>query len=311
MFFKCSLEIGVAAQAFGDEHTRKKLETVEKYLRAFTTALKKRDFELLYIDACAGSGSSIPKSALVGRQAASYQSGLLQDSEAVADTDQIIVGSAIRALSVQPPFDRYLFNDVKPANVQALRKRIEQQFGHLKDRVTITQFDANAMLSDICDRTNWRSTRAVVFLDPFGLQIRYETLQNLARTEAVDLWYLVPVFAMYRQVRGDGGVLEDGGKSVDEALGTSDWREVVAVEVEQRQSDLFAGSKLVSRRAVDIAWFENVAKERLRHAFDGRVVDQVLPLGRNGLHEFSLMFAWANPSGPARLAAKLASAVLR
>jgi len=176
--------------------------------------------------------------------------------------------------------------------------------------VTITQFDANEMLSKICDRTRWKATRAVVFLDPFGLQIRFETLQKLASTQAVDLWYLVPVFAMYRQVRGDGGVLEDGGRSVDEALGTTDWRRVVAVE-EKGQPDLFGVGQSVSKRAVDIAWFENIAKERLKLAFDGRVIDQVLPLGRNGLHEFSLMFAWANPGEKAKLAAKLAAAVLR
>lgn len=299
----------MAAQAFGDEHTRKKLETVEKYLGAFTTALKKQSFTLLYVDACAGSGSSIPKSALAGLQTSEWQSALLEDAEPVVDTDQIIVGSAIRALGVKPPFDKYLFNDVKPSNVRALQKRVKDDFGHLEDRVTITRFDANEMLAEMCDRTNWRSSRAVVFLDPFGLQIRFETLQKLARTKAVDLWYLVPVFAMYRQVRGDGGVLDDGGRSVDEALGTSSWRNVVAVE-EKGQSNLFGETKSVSKRAVDIAWFENVAKERLKFAFDGRVVDHVLPLGRNGLHEFSLMFAWANPSDRARLAAKLASAVL-
>ncbi len=297
----------MAAQAFGDEHTRKKLETVEKYLGAFTTALKKQDFELFYVDACAGSGSSISKSA--SRSSTESQTGLLP-AEQVADTDQIIVGSAIRALGVHPPFDRYLFNDVKQTNVQALRDEVTRRFGHLEDRVTITQFDANEMLSGISERTNWKATRAVVFLDPFGLQIRFETLQKLARTKAVDLWYLVPVFAMYRQVRGDGGVLEDGGRSVDEALGTTDWRHVVAVE-EKAPMDLFGVGKNVSKRAVDIAWFENVAKERLKLAFEGRVVDQVLPLGRNGLHEFSLMFAWANPGEKAKLAAKLASAVLR
>ena len=297
----------MAAQAFGDEHTRKKLETVEKYLGAFTTALKKRDFQLLYVDACAGSGSSISKSA--SRATGEGQSGLLP-AEPVADTDQIIVGSAIRALGVQPPFDRYLFNDVKPVNVRALRAQVKQRFSDLEDRVTITQFDANEMLSKICDRTRWKATRAVVFLDPFGLQIRFETLQKLASTQAVDLWYLVPVFAMYRQVRGDGGVLEDGGRSVDEALGTTDWRRVVAVE-EKGQPDLFGVGQSVSKRAVDIAWFENIAKERLKLAFDGRVIDQVLPLGRNGLHEFSLMFAWANPGEKAKLAAKLAAAVLR
>jgi three-Cys-motif partner protein len=295
-------------QAFGDEHTRRKLETVEKYLGVYTTALKKQGFELLYIDACAGSGSSIPRSAL---NTPSNQNGLglLEAENSILDADQIIVGSAIRALGIVTPFDRYLFNDVKKSNVDALKAQVETNFSHLHDRITITQFDANKMLCDMCDRVNWRTSRAVVFIDPFGLQIRYSTLQKLAKTKAIDLWYLVPVFAMYRQIRGDGAVLEDGGKSVDEALGTEEWRHIVAVQ-EKGQIDLFGEQQVISKRAVDVAWFEKVAKDRLKLAFDDRVVEQVLPLGRNGLHEFSLMFAWANPSDKAKLAAKLARAVL-
>ncbi|MBC9034683.1 three-Cys-motif partner protein TcmP [Sphingomonas sp. JC676] len=301
----------MVAQAFGDEHTRRKLETVEKYLAAYTTALKLQDFELLYVDACAGSGASIPRSALADREAKDNgQTYLLDSNQAVADADQIIVGSALRALKVGPSFDRYLLNDVKKSNVDALRAAVSSDFQHLTDRIQITKFDANEMLLDLCKRTNWKATRAVVFLDPFGLQIKFSTLEALARTCAVDVWYLVPVFAMYRQIRHDGEVLEDGGRSVDEALGTTEWRNVVAVE-EKGQIDLWGASQPVSRRAVDVKWFETVAKERLKHAFQGRVIDQVLPLGRNGLHEFSLMFAWANPSERAKLASKLASAVLR
>lgn len=300
----------MVAQAFGDEHTRHKLETVENYLSVYTTALKKQNFELLYVDACAGSGSSIPKSALIERPTESEQIHLLDDPKPVLDADQIIVGSALRALKVQPHFDRYLLNDVKKSNVAALRAAISADFSHLENRIQLTRFDANEMLIDLCGRTNWRTTRAVVFIDPFGLQIKYSTLEALGRTAAVDVWYLVPVFAMYRQIRQDGGVLEDGGRSVDEALGTTEWRNVVATE-EKGQIDLWGNSQAVSKRAVDVKWFETVAKERLEAAFGGRVVDQVLPLGRGGLHEFSLMFAWANPSDRARLASKLASAVLK
>lgn len=295
----------MSAQAFGDAHTKVKLETVQSYLRAYVTALKKQSFELLYIDACAGTGSSVPKG-----MEANGKHDLLGATDSIFDADAIIVGSALRALAVDPPFDRYLLNDVKKKNVKALQDEVSSKFPHLKDRVEISQFDANDMLLDLCKKTNWRSTRAVVFLDPFGLQIEYDTIAELARTKAVDLWYLVPVFAMYRQIRGDGMIVEDGGKRVDQALGTDSWREVVAVE-EKVAMPLFDDFVSVPRKAVDVAWFEKVAMERLSEAFGGRVLDQTLPLGRNGLHEFSLMFAWANPSEPAKLAAKLAKAVLK
>jgi hypothetical protein len=131
----------------------------------------------------------------------------------------------------------------------------------------------------------------------------------LGDTGAVDVWYLVPVFAMYRQISGDGQINEDGGPRVDAALGTKAWRDVVVVE-EEGQTDLFNQRQFRSKRAVDIAWFEKVAKERIGAAFGGQILNETLPLGRNGIQEFSLMFAWANPSEKAKLAAKLAKAVL-
>jgi three-Cys-motif partner protein len=296
----------VDAQSFGDRHTIQKLETVERYLQTYTTALKFQTFELLYVDACAGSGSSVPKSAFeVASPNPTFLDGL---PAAVIDTDRIIVGSAIRALGVNPPFHKYLLNDVKQANVDALRRSVAEDFPHLADRVDLTRLDANQMLRNLCESYDWKKTRAVVFLDPFGLQINYETLELLGQTKAVDLWYLVPVFAMYRQVSGDGQINADGGPRVDAALGTRAWRDVAVAE--ETSTDLFDQPQFRSKRAVDIAWFEKVAKERLAAAFGGRVLDETLPLGRNGIQEFSLMFAWANPHEKAKLAAKLAKAVL-
>lgn len=294
------------AQSFGDRHTVQKLETVQRYLQAYATALKNQPFKLLYVDACAGSGSSVPKAAL--EQQDSNQVTLDGFDSPVLDTDEIIVGSAIRALSVNPPFQKYLLNDVKQANVDALRKAIQNDFSHLSGRVELTKLDANVMLTTLCASHDWKETRAVVFLDPFGLQINYETLERLGKTCAVDLWYLVPVFAMYRQVSGDGQINPDGGPRVDAALGTTAWRNVAVIE--ETSTDLFNQPQFRSRRAVDIAWFEKVAKERLAAAFGGRVLDEALPLGRNGIQEFSLMFAWANPAEKAKLAATLAKAVL-
>jgi three-Cys-motif partner protein len=298
----------VSTQTFGDQHTVQKLETVQRYLQAYVTALKFQGFDLLYVDACAGSGSSMPK-AQAKFEDESAQEKLLGLDERIADTDQIIVGSALRALGVNPPFHQYLLNDVKKSNVEALRRAIRDDFPDLASRVQLTQMDANEMLRNLCKSHNWKKTRAVVFLDPFGLQIDYETLVLLGKTQAVDVWYLVPVFAMYRQVDGSGHINPDGGPRVDAALGTTKWRDVAAVE-EDAPTDLFEQLQPKSRRAVTTAWFEKVARERIGAAFGGRVLDESLPLGRKGIQEFSLMFAWANPSGPAKLAAKLAKAVL-
>lgn len=300
----------MVAQPFGDRYTKQKLETVERYLQSYSTALKNKPFTLLYVDACAGSGASVPKSATKAEEE-DRQKALEGFGTTVLDTDQIVIGSAIRALSIQPPFHRYLFNDLNRTNVEALNQVIDRSFPHLWDRIEITQLDANDMLKEMCSNYDWNETRAVVFLDPFGLQINYGTLQLLGATRAVDLWYLVPVFAMYRQISGEGQINPDGGPRVDAALGTTAWRDV-AVTTEERGNDLFAQPQFKTKRAVDIQWFEKIARERIGAAFGGRVLEETLPLGKNGVHYFSLMFAWANPSERAEnLAKRLARAVLK
>jgi three-Cys-motif partner protein len=285
------------AQQFGSAHTEKKLQTVQKYLGVFTTALKKQSFELLYVDACAGSGSSQARA----------KSGQAQ----LIDVDDITRGSAVRALEVRPAFDRYFLSDTKRANIRSLTTVVSEEFPDLQDRVTILQADANAALVDLCRKTNWRASRAVVFLDPFGLQMTFSMVKELAQTQAVDLWYLVPVLAMSRQVKSDGSILEPGGRRIDDLLGTDLWRKGVAVE-EDRGTDLFGPIEPSIKKVGNAGWFEKVAINQLKSVFMGGVLEQTLPLGRGGLHEFSLVFACANPKpGANTLAMRLAGAVLK
>jgi three-Cys-motif partner protein len=188
---------------------------------------------------------------------------------------------------------------------------IREGFPKLYDRVTILQSDANEALVRLCHDTNWRRSRAVAFLDPFGLQLKFSMVQELGRTGAVDLWYLVPVLAMSRQVKSDGSILEPGGSLIDELLGTTAWRSDVVAE-EPQADDLFGPVQPAVRKVANAAWFERVAMHQLRGAFAGGVLDRALPLGRGGMHEFSLVFACANPSSSANaLAKRLADAVLK
>lgn len=287
----------VVTQQFGSAHTERKLQAVHKYLGAFTTALKKQSFDLLYVDACAGSGSSMARQ---------------QDGQGnLIEADEITIGSAVRALSISTPFDRYILNDAKQKNARSLETIVTDQFSDLRNRVTVMQSDANQAMIALCDTTNWQKTRAVVFLDPFGLQIDFSMVSALGKTGAVDLWYLVPVFGMSRQIKADGSILEPGGSRIDRLLGTTEWRNGASVE-ERGETDLFGEVQSTITKVANSAWFEQVAIRQLSTVFAGGVLDATLPLGRNGLHEFSLVFACANPRPKANeLAKRLAAAVLK
>jgi three-Cys-motif partner protein len=50
--------------------------------------------------------------------------------------------------------------------------------------IDILNEDANAAVQRICRDTDWRSNRAVLFLDPYGMQVAWETLAAVAATKA-------------------------------------------------------------------------------------------------------------------------------
>jgi hypothetical protein len=38
-----------------------------------------------------------------------------------------------------------------------------------------------------CKERNWQKERAVVYLDPYGMQVEWSTIEALAATKAIDL----------------------------------------------------------------------------------------------------------------------------
>jgi len=282
-------------QRFGSAHTKRKLDKLEEYLRVYTTALKDQNFKLLYFDAFAGAGEI-----QIGSDAS-----LL---DAVDDYTPFIKGSAERALRFKEQFERYIFVDVKGTNVTALQA-LRSKHKDIADRILIRKGDANNELLSFCNSTDWSRCRAVVFLDPYGNHVRWETLVAIARTEAIDLWYLFPAgLGVYRQISKKGLVDKSHEASLDKILGTKAWRNTF---VESRmEPDLFGSRETLEKRAT----VESVTRfmaDRMKEIFKGGVLDEWYALGSRKIHMYSLMFAWANPGEKAKLAGKLARAVLR
>lgn len=282
-------------QRFGSSHTLDKLKVLAEYLGAYTTALKKQNFKLIYVDAFAGTGEIRLLT----------DGPLLQDVEEV---EPVVEGSVHKALQVSPAFDRYVFVEKHREKAKKL-ERWKSEYPDIADRIHIEPADANEWLKRFCGETNWRSSRAVVFLDPFGNQVGWNTLSAIARTEAIDLWYLFPAgLGVNRQIGSGGQVLPEHATSLDRLFGPYDWR--TAFVAQETTLDLFGPSTTVSKQA-DADRITRFMIECMKTEFKGGVVDGWLPLGRNGAHWYSLLFAWANPSPKAALAGKLAAAVMK
>lgn len=197
---------------FGGAWTKQKLGAVSDYLQSYVKVMKNQAFTLWYVDAFAGKGFS--EHALSGAP-------LLGDVDAIA----FVSGSPLNALAVDPPLDHYLFIEMSKSHVNSLRESIK---GREPDGSTIkvVQGDANERLIDFCDELGRdRLARAVVFLDPFATQVRWSTVERLAKTGKVDLWILFPAMAITRMLSRDQSRQEPAWEArLDEVFGTDTWR---------------------------------------------------------------------------------------
>jgi three-Cys-motif partner protein len=97
-------------------------------------------------------------------------------------------------------------------------------FSNLFPRCQFQEGDANVALEKWCQERDWRKERAVVFLDPFGMQVDWKTVVALGQTKGVDLWYLFPLSGVVRMLTRDGIIDETWQRRLDTTLGTEDWR---------------------------------------------------------------------------------------
>src|SRR2546427_4040266 len=101
---------------FGGDWTTRKLDVLAKYLHGYTTALKKTPFQKLYIDAFAGTGYREVRREEDGPSAQELVFPDLADQE----PQKLLDGSARRALSTDPRFERYIFIERDPERCSRL-----------------------------------------------------------------------------------------------------------------------------------------------------------------------------------------------
>ncbi|MGH9550415.1 MAG: three-Cys-motif partner protein TcmP [Terriglobales bacterium] len=203
---------------FGGEWTTVKLKVLANYLQSYTNALKKAPFHKLYIDAFAGTGY---RDARRDDDEDSPQSILFPDM-AEPEPQSFLDGSARLALQIEPRFDQYIFIERSPERCIHLES-LKSEFPDLAKQVDILQGDANAKIQDLCAK-DWRSNRAVLFLDPYGMQVEWKTIEAIAQTKAIDLWLLFPLgIGVNRLLTKSGDIPKSWRRRLDLLLGTEDW----------------------------------------------------------------------------------------
>ena len=208
------------AITYGGLWTHQKLEALRRYLDAYLKVFKnQRDWvKLYYIDAFAGPGSWNPNE----KKRKESNPTHIDANEST----QYKEGSPIIALSIREQgFNKFIFIDKKEEHIDNLKKRVEKEHPEKIGSVEFMKRDANVAVRELCN--NWETNaRAVVFLDPFGMEVKWQTIEAIAKTEAMDLWVLFPVgIAVNRMLKKDGDIPPQWKELLDGLFGTEDWRD--------------------------------------------------------------------------------------
>ena len=188
-------------QKFGGNWTEEKLNIFTSYLDSYLIALQNQKFKKIYIDAFAGTGEI-----------------------ETSDGGQYLVGSAKRALASEKKFDHYYFIEADSQKAGELQDMINAEFPQMRQIVTTYCGDANDKLAEIISSVDWGYNRGLLFLDPYATQVNWDTLENVAKTKSIDVWYLFPFSALERMLPKNGKY-DKWEECIDRLLGDTGWRE--------------------------------------------------------------------------------------
>jgi len=293
---------------FGGDWTADKLERVRKYLKAYMTIFsgneRARKLTPIYVDAFAGTGYRTPASD------PPPDNPLFPELEE-PETKAFLKGSARIALEVEPPFKRYLFIERDPERAKELEKLVNEFRGRVqfKERnIEVVEAEANEYLIQWCRQNNWQSSRAVVFLDPYGMQVSWDLIEALGQTRAVDLWLLFPLgMAVNRLLTRNQPPTGPWANALTRMFGTNEWEK--AFYAHHTQMTLFGEEEEYYTKEADFNMIGRFFIERLKTAFY-RVAENPLAL-RNSCNNplYLLCFASGNPKG-SETAIKIAQHIL-
>jgi three-Cys-motif partner protein len=151
-----------------------KLAILEEYAKPYNQILRSRNLHAIYVDGFAGAGHHIAKG-----------------------SERIIQGSPARALSVDPPFEFLHFVDIDGARVAELKRLSAGRpnvFVHLGDCNSV-------LLTEVFPKIRYQDfQRALCILDPYGLQLNWETIKAAGQSSVIEIFLNFPVMDMNRNV---------------------------------------------------------------------------------------------------------------
>jgi three-Cys-motif partner protein len=240
-----------------------KIAILREYAGAFTRILKTQAWckGCSYIDAFAGAGVHISKT-----------------------TGEMVQGSPLNALLVEPRFDRIVLIDLDAKKVDSLTTLC----GH-DERVEILSGNCNEVLLDkVAPSLPYSSCwRGLCVLDPYGIHgktLHWKTITQLAALKTVDIFLNFPLMDINRNtLRKSLANADDVDVTAfNEFCGTEDWKDLMY------RQDLFGDLYKIGNNQTLAKWFQERIKKIAGFKF---VPDPILMQNSKGGQLYFLFFA--------------------
>jgi three-Cys-motif partner protein len=267
---------------------KQKLDALESYLAAYHLVMQNQRFKLIYIDAFAGAGWSKVR----GKTTDDGMTNLLFDEEQAFAEDEFIAGSPVRALATGRGFDQYYFFDADPRRAELLEELKGQYPGK---KITVSIGDSNDGVQKLAQRFKVSpGARGVAFLDPYGPNLHWKTVEALAKTGQVDVILNFPLaMAINRLITRDPNIRENWVRMLDECFGTREWYEL---SYEAPPANLFGDAEGTQKSNATAERLLALYLGRLEEAF-GYVAAPSLVSNTKGAPLYYLIWAASNPRG--------------
>jgi three-Cys-motif partner protein len=154
--------------------------------------------------------------------------------------------------------------------------------------ITVHEGEANAALQAwLGSGIDWQHHRAIVFLDPFGMQVPWATIEALAKTNAIEAIINFPLgMAIQRLLTKSGDIPAGWQMSLDVFFGSKKWRDLVY----ESKADLFGPKvgKVANSGAKLLQWYRERLRKIFGHVSTARLIKNTR---RNPLY----YLIWAGP----------------
>jgi len=179
-----------------------KYQIIYDYNVLFSSGMRKFWHNRIYIDLYSGCGKA-----------------------RIRNTKKILNSSAFLALKVPDQYDKYIFCDIDERNITSLESRVKNEFPSSKVSYIIGDCNKkiDAIINEIPSYSSSNKVLTFCLIDPFSLEIEFETIRKLGESRLVDFLILL-AFGMDGK-RNINLYINENNKRIDNFLGMTDWRE--------------------------------------------------------------------------------------